>query len=83
MALLRLFSCGGSGQNLGFSGGDPPNPPYYRRGRTAHVLGHTAHVLGRTAHVLVRTAHVRSLGRTAHVRSLGRTAHVLARPHRT
>jgi hypothetical protein len=25
--------CGGSGQNLGLSGGDPPNPPCCRRGR--------------------------------------------------
>jgi hypothetical protein len=29
----ELFFCGGSGQDLGLSGGDPPNPPYCRRGR--------------------------------------------------
>jgi P-type E1-E2 ATPase len=27
----RVSSCGGSGQNLGLSGGDPPNPPCGRR----------------------------------------------------
>jgi hypothetical protein len=29
--------CGESGQNLGMSGGDPPNPP--AAGEVAHVLG--------------------------------------------
>jgi hypothetical protein len=32
-SLLQLFS-GRSGHNLGPSGGDPPNPPCGRRGRT-------------------------------------------------
>jgi hypothetical protein len=38
----RLF-CGGSGQAMGLSGGDPPNPPYSRRGRTgSHGLASLA-----------------------------------------
>jgi hypothetical protein len=32
--LLLLLFCGRSGQNLGLSGGDPPNPPCGRPGRT-------------------------------------------------
>jgi hypothetical protein len=32
--LLVLLFCGRSGQNLGLSGGDPPNPPCRRRGST-------------------------------------------------
>jgi hypothetical protein len=35
---LMLF-CGKSGQHLGLSGGDPPNPPLGRRGRTGCLLG--------------------------------------------
>jgi hypothetical protein len=49
--------CGGSGQlRSGLSGGDPPNPPYCRRGRTcARSVAH--------AHALARL-HMRSLGCT-------------------
>jgi hypothetical protein len=64
--------CGGSGQNLGLSGGDPQNPPYGRRGRTcawphmcsaAHVLGRTCarphmHVMCSAAHVMRSAAHL-------------------------
>jgi hypothetical protein len=47
--------CGGSGQlRSGLSGGDPPNPPYCRRGRTCAPS---------VAHALARL-HMRSLGCT-------------------
>jgi hypothetical protein len=43
--LAGMRSCGRSGQNLGLSGGDPPNPPYCRRDFAN--LGPLARVLGR------------------------------------
>jgi hypothetical protein len=50
LSLLPLLFCGRSGQVRGLSGGDPPNPPCSRRGRSCArpLMRSAAHVHGRT-----------------------------------
>jgi hypothetical protein len=78
----KVFLCGRSVHARELSGGDPPNSPHCRRGRTCarpHMFS-AAHVLGRTcaqphmcwaAHVLGRTCAGLHMCSAAHV--LGRT----------